>query len=62
MSITREEARQETAKLVAKYQSLTATAIKKYTEADTRRIFIMPLFQALGWDVYSREEVAEEER
>jgi len=60
MSITREEARQEVAKLVAKYQSLTATAIKKYTEADTRRVFIMPLFQALGWDVYSREEVAEE--
>jgi len=60
MSITREEARQETAKLVAKYQKLTPAAIKKHTEADTRRIFIMPLFQALGWDVYSREEVAEE--
>ena len=60
MSITEEQARQEVAKLVANYQSLTATAIKKYTEADTRRVFIMPLFQALGWDVYSREEVAEE--
>lgn len=60
MSITREEARQEVAKLVAKYQKLTPAAIKKHTEADTRRIFIMPLFQALGWDVYSREEVAEE--
>ena len=60
MSITREEARQEVANLVAKYQGLTRTAIKKYTEADTRRVFIMPLFQALGWDVYSREEVAEE--
>jgi len=60
MSITREEAHQEVAKLVAKYQSLTPAEIKKYTEADTRRIFIMPLFQALGWDVYSREEVAEE--
>jgi len=60
MSITQEQAHQEVAKLVAKYQSLTATAIKKYTEADTRRTFIEPLFQALGWDVYSREEVAEE--
>jgi len=60
MSITREEDRQEIAKLVAKYQKLTPAAIKKYTEADTRRVFIMPLFQALGWDVYSREEVAEE--
>jgi len=60
MAITKEEARQEIGRLVAKYQSLTPPAIKKYTEADTRRIFIMPLFQALGWDVYSREEVAEE--
>ena len=60
MSITQEEARQEIGKLVAKYQSLTAAAIKKYTEADTRRVFILPLFHALGWDVYSREEVAEE--
>jgi len=60
MSITKEQARQEVTKLVAKYQNLTAPIIKKYTEADTRRTFIEPLFQALGWDVYSREEVAEE--
>jgi len=60
MAITKEEARQELAKLVDKYQSLTPSAIRKYTEADTRRIFIMPLFHALGWDVYSRDEVAEE--
>lgn len=58
--MTKEEARQEIARLVAKYQGLTAPTIKKYTEADTRRVFIMPLFHALGWDVYSREEVAEE--
>jgi len=61
MPITQEEARQEIGKLVAKYQSLTAAAIKKYTEADTRRVFILPLFSALGWDVSSREEVTEEE-
>jgi type I restriction-modification system DNA methylase subunit len=60
MTVSKEEARQELAKLVDKYQSLTPSAIRKYTEADTRRIFIMPLFHALGWDVYSREEVAEE--
>lgn len=60
MSITKQEARQEAGKLVAKYQGLTSTAIKKYTEADTRRIFILPLFYALGWDVFSRDEVAEE--
>ncbi len=60
MAISKGEARQAVAKLVDKYQSLTPAAIKKYTEADTRRIFVMPLFHALGWDVYSREEVAEE--
>ncbi|MCL0057704.1 hypothetical protein M1N05_01355 [Dehalococcoidales bacterium] len=60
MSITQEEARQQIAELVAKYQSLDERAIRRYTEPDTRRTFIEPLFSALGWDVYSREEVAEE--
>jgi type I restriction-modification system DNA methylase subunit len=60
MAMSKEEARQELVKLVDKYQSLTPPAIRKYTEADTRRIFIMPLFHALGWEVYSRDEVAEE--
>jgi hypothetical protein len=60
MIISKKEARQELAKLVDKYQSLTPSAIRKYTEADTRRVFIMPLFHALGWDIYSRDEVAEE--
>ena len=57
-----EEARQEIARLVAQYDSLNEKDIRKYTEADTRRVFILPLFKALGWDVYSREEVTEEER
>ena len=56
----KDKARQEVAKLVDKYKRLAPTSIKKYTEADTRREFIEPLFGALGWDVYSREEVAEE--
>jgi type I restriction-modification system DNA methylase subunit len=57
-----EEARQEIAELIAKYQSLDEKTVKKYSEADTRRVFILPLFKALGWEVYSREEVTEEER
>jgi len=56
----KEETRQEVTKLVGEYQKLTPKDIRSYSEADTRRVFIMPLFQALGWDVYSREEVAEE--
>jgi adenine-specific DNA-methyltransferase len=58
--VTKEEARQQIAKLVDQCQSLDERKIKTFTEADTRRVFIIPLFQALGWDVYSRDEVAEE--
>ncbi|MBL7125372.1 MAG: N-6 DNA methylase, partial [Dehalococcoidales bacterium] len=58
--MVKEEARQEIAKLVAKYQSLDKRAIREYNEANTRRVFIEPLFSALGWDIYNREEVAEE--
>jgi len=46
--------------LVSEYQKLTPKKIQEYSEADTRRIFIMPLFHALGWDTLSRDEVAEE--
>ncbi len=62
VSAMQEEARQEITKLVALYQGLDDKSIKKYSEADTRRVFILPLFKALGWDVSSREEVSEEER
>jgi len=58
--MTREEAQQEVAKLIAQYKTLDERTIRTFSEADTRRVFIMPLFHALGWDVYSREEVAEE--
>ncbi|MEA3223514.1 MAG: N-6 DNA methylase, partial [Thermodesulfobacteriota bacterium] len=59
--MTKEEARQEVAELVARYQSLDERSIRTYSEADTRRTFIEPLFEALGWDVSGREEVTEEE-
>jgi len=35
-----EEARQEIATLVAKYQNLSEKDVKKYTEADTRRVLL----------------------
>jgi type I restriction-modification system DNA methylase subunit len=57
---SKENARQEIAKLVEKYQSLSQAAIKGYTEAQTRRVFIEPLFSALDWDIYGGEEVVEE--
>ena len=52
--------KEQIAELVDKYHNLDERSIKTFTEADTRRIFIMPLFHALGWDIYNREEVAEE--
>ena len=62
MATTKQDAIQEVKRLVEQYQSLDEKTIKKYSEADTRRVFILPLFKALGWDVYSREQVTEEER
>ena len=58
--MTKEEASQEVVKLVDHYKTLDERTIRTFSEADTRRVFIIPLFHALGWDVYSREEVAEE--
>jgi len=59
---SKEKARQEIDKLVEKYKALPAASKKKYTEADTKTIFIERLFSALGWDVYGGEEVTQEQR
>ena len=37
--------------VVSKYRGLTAPARRGYNEANTRKDFIEPLFEALGWDV-----------
>src|SRR3990172_2417080 len=58
------EAKEKINALAEKYDRLTPQRKKTYSEADTRRDFIMPLFQALGWDVYNdftENEVVEEE-
>jgi len=43
--------------LVAKCQSLSAHGRQGYNESNTRKDFIEPLFEALGWNVRDREEV-----
>jgi len=58
----KDNARQKIAKLVEKYKALSASSRKKYTEADTKTIFIERLFGALGWDVYGGAEVTQEQR
>ena len=62
MSTTREQAKREIADLIAKYKRLDSRAIKAYNEANTCKDFILPLFRALGWDVYNSAEVSAERK
>ncbi len=42
--------------LIDKYNKIKESGeIKKYNEESTRKDFIEPLFEALGWNVYNRE-------
>jgi len=43
--------------LVAKYEALSDRERRRYNEANTRKDFIEPLFEALGWDVRNKHEV-----
>ena len=57
------EAKKRISELVDKYKKIvTEGKDREYNEADTRKDFIEPLFQALGWDVRNKEEVAAEEK
>lgn len=50
-------------KLVEKYrQEKQAGKLSRYTEEETKKDFILPLFEALGWDVYNKNEVTAEEQ
>ena len=50
------------AALVKKYEAETSSGrIKKYTEEDVKKGFILPLFEVLGWDTTDRSEVSSEE-
>ncbi|OGE19678.1 hypothetical protein A3D83_02235 [Candidatus Daviesbacteria bacterium RIFCSPHIGHO2_02_FULL_41_10] len=47
--------------LVDKYKSLDSIQISKYTEEETKKGFIEPLFTALGWDFTTKDEISAEE-
>ncbi len=48
--------------LVKKYEDIKNSGkLKSYSEEQTKKDFILPLFEILGWDVYSRTEVSAEE-
>ncbi len=44
-------------RLVARCQALSPHGRQTYNESNTRKDFIGPLFEALGWDVRNKEEV-----
>jgi len=60
-AITKNEAKQKVAKLVADYAALTTEQVKKYHEAKTKQGFVQPLFRSLGWEFDNVNEVAPEE-
>lgn len=48
--------------LVEKYEQVKeSNQIRKYTEEETKKDFILPLFEILGWNVFDRNEVSAEE-
>ncbi len=41
--------------LISKYDQIKKSGeIKRYNEESTKKDFILPLFEALGWNVYNR--------
>jgi len=56
-----ENQKEQLSKLIGRYEVLPAAERKKYNEANTRKNFILSLFEILGWDRRS-EDVSEEER
>lgn len=51
--MNKQESEKQIKRLVEKYESLTSTERNKYNEARTCSEFIIPLFQALGWDIHN---------
>jgi hypothetical protein len=58
--VTKEEARQRVAELVAKFEKVQKDGkLADYDEENTKNRFIEPLFEALGWDMRSEDLVKE---
>ncbi|MBU4284851.1 N-6 DNA methylase [Patescibacteria group bacterium] len=56
------EAKEKIKQLIAKYEAEKITEkVLRYTEEETKRGFIEPLFETLGWDFSNREEITLEE-
>lgn len=57
------KAKKDLQALIDKYTNLTPEEIKRYTEEETKKDFVLPLFEILGWDVTNKnkKEVSAEE-
>ncbi|MCX6745841.1 MAG: hypothetical protein NTX00_02355, partial [Candidatus Parcubacteria bacterium] len=60
--MTKTQAKREFEQLIKKFEALSDHERSDYNEANTRKDFILPLFRILGWNVYSKDEVNEEEK
>jgi len=59
----KQQAKEKIKILVAKYEAeKVAGKIARYSEEETKRGFIEPLFEALGWEFFNKEEVTLEEQ
>jgi len=60
--MNKKEAREKIKQFIEKYEAEKAVGkIAKYTEEETKRGFIEPLFEVLEWDFSNREEITLEE-
>ena len=57
-----DRAKQIIGELVKKYEEVAKSEkLKKYSEEETKKDFILPLFEALGWNITDKNEVSAEE-
>ncbi len=60
--VTKDDARAAIAALADKYSQISKSDLKNYTEEDTKKDFLVPMFRALGWEMEDRSEVRAEEQ
>lgn len=58
--LTEEEAKEEVLKLIEKFKSYPKNKIESLAESQICRLFIIPMFNALGWETDSPDEVIEQ--
>ncbi|MDP3056983.1 MAG: N-6 DNA methylase [bacterium] len=57
-----EQAKEKIKALVEKYEKIKSSGkLKSYTEEETKKDLILPLLEALGWNVFDKNEVSAEE-